>query len=178
MSNFNVQVNDMAVQSKLLELAKLSANLRPAFADIGEALKVQINGYFATEKGPDGQPWQANALSTTNSYVRARSGFSKKTGNITARGQAVKNSKKVLQGLTGELRRSIYWNATQLSLIIGSPKPYAAIHHYGGQFKAWGKTTLTMPTRPFMPVDSNDNLYPAAQTLIIKRLDQHLSQLK
>jgi hypothetical protein len=37
MCRFSIQVNYKAVQAKLSELTSLSANLRPAFADIGEA---------------------------------------------------------------------------------------------------------------------------------------------
>lgn len=178
MANFSIQVNNKAVQAKLAEFGSKAASLRPALTDIGEALKIQIDRYFATQTGPDGQPWEANALSTTQAYVKQRGGYSKKTGNINAKGKALLTSKKVLEGITKDLRRSIYWQASQTSLTLGSPKPYAAIHHLGGAFKAWGKTALTMPTRPFMPVDQNGTLYPAAQALILKRLEQHLNQLK
>jgi phage virion morphogenesis protein len=178
MSSFTVQVNDKAIRAKLAQLATITTNLRPALTDIGEALKIQIDRYFATQTGPDGKPWAANQLSTTQAYLKQRGGYSKKTGNINAKGKALLGSKKVLQGITGDLRRSIYWQAAQTSLTIGSPKAYAAIHQYGGPFKAWGRTTLTMPSRPFMPIDENDNLYPAAQALILKRLEQHLNQLK
>jgi phage virion morphogenesis protein len=178
MSSFTVQVNDKAIQAKLSELATRATNLRPALTDIGEALRIQIDRYFASQIGPDGKPWAGNQLSTTQAYLRQRGGYSKKTGNINARGRALKESKKVLQGITGDLRRSIYWQANQTNLTLGSPKVYAAIHQYGGPFKAWAKTSLIMPSRPFMPVDENDNLYPAAQALILKRLEQHLNQLK
>jgi phage virion morphogenesis protein len=178
MANFTVQVNDKAIQAKLVQLSAKVTNLRPALTDIGEALKIQIGGYFARQIGPDGKPWTGNQLSTIQSYIKQRGGYSKKTGNLNAKGKALTTSKKVLQGLTGDLRRSIYWQASQTAITIGSPKTYAAIHHYGGPFKAWGKTSLTMPSRPFMPVDQNGNLYPAAQALILKRLNQHLSQLK
>ncbi len=178
MTSFTVQVNDKAIQAKLNELSTRTTNLRPALTDIVEALKIQIDRYFATQAGPDGKPWAANQLSTTQAYLKQRGGYSKKTGAINAKGKALIASKKVLQGITGDLRRTIYWQANQSALTIGSPKVYAAIHHKGGQFKAWGKTTLTMPSRPFMPIDQNNNLYPAAQALILKRLEQHLSQLK
>jgi phage virion morphogenesis protein len=177
MSSFTTQVNDQAVQAKLKELASLSTNLRPALADIGEALKTQIDRYFATQIGPDGIPWAANQLSTTQAYVKQRGGYSKKTGNINAKGRALLSSKKVLQGITGDLRRSIYWQATQSALTVGSPQIYAAIHHIGGPFKAWGKTQLTMPSRKFMPIDPAGNLYPAAKALVLSRLEQHLNQL-
>jgi phage virion morphogenesis protein len=178
MSTFNVLVNDKAIQAKLTELASRTTNLRPALTDIGEALKIQIDRYFAAQTGPDGKPWAANQLDTVKAYGKQRGGYSKKTGQRSARGKAIEESKKILQGLTGDLRRQIYWRANESAVVLGSPMKYAAIHQYGGQFKAWGKTTLTMPSRPFMPVDQNDNLYPAAQALILKRLEQHLSQLK
>jgi phage gpG-like protein len=140
---------------------------------------VQVNDKAVQAKtGPDSQPWKSNQLSTLQRYVRARSDYSKKTGKISKQGQRIQDSKKILQDLKGDLRRSIYWRATQRSVIIGSPKPYAAIHHYGGDFKAWGKITLTMPARPFTPIDANGNLYPAAQARVIKHLNIYLAALK
>ena len=53
MSSFTVKVNDQAIQAKLTELASRTVNLNPALADIGEALKIQIDRYFATQTGPD-----------------------------------------------------------------------------------------------------------------------------
>ena len=178
MAKFEIKVNDTAVQAQLARLAKGGAALEPVFADIGEALKIRIDQCFAKQVDWDGQPWAKNEISTLQAYIRQRGGYSKKTGALNAKGQKLTANKKVLQGITGALRLTIYWQATPAGLTIGSPMAYAAIHNFGGPFKAWGKTQLTMPQRQFFPVDPKGQLHPTAQTLITHRLQIHLNKLK
>ena len=133
-----------------------------------------IDGYFTARKGPDGQPWAANQLATIEAYIRQRGGYTPK-GQLSKRGQQLLSSKKVLQGITGELRRTIYWKAFASSLVVASPKPYAALQNFGGPYKAWGKTALEMPARQFMPIDQKGNLTPDAKKLVLTRLKLHLN---
>lgn len=177
MAKFEIKVNDTAVNAQLDRLAKGGAALQPVFADIGEALKIRIDQCFAKQQDWDGNPWKANQLSTLAAWVKERGGYSKKTGQLNAKGQRLTASKKVLQGITGALRLTINWNATPAALTIGSPMAYAAIQNLGGDFKAWGKTQLTMPQRQFFPINQDGTVHPKAQAIITQRLQQHLNQL-
>ena len=178
MTKFTVTVNDTAVNAQLDRLAKGGAALEPVFADIGEALKIRIDQCFAKQQDWDGQPWAKNELSTIQAWVKERGGFSKKTGKLNAKGQRLTANKKVLQGITGALRLTINWSATPASLTLGSPMAYAAIHNFGGDFKAWGKTQLAMPKRQFFPSNQSGQIHPAAQAIITNRLQVHLNKLK
>ena len=178
MTKFPITVNDQAVKAQLDRLAAGGAALQPVFADIGEALKIRIDQCFAKQQDWDGQPWAKNEVATIAKWVKERGGYSKKTGQLNAKGQRLTSSKKVLQGISGALRLTIHWQATPTSLQIASPMQYAAIHNFGGDFKAWGKTDLVMPKRQFFPIDKDNNIHPAAQKIITTRLQAHLNHLK
>ena len=173
MPSFTITANTTEINLQLAQLSQRVGDLQPAYEDIGESLTILIDTFFKTGIGADGQPWQANAFSTTQNYIKARGGYTA-NGKLNKRGQVLAGSKKVLQGITGELRRTIFYQALNDSLIVGSPSMYAAIQNFGGAFKAWGKSTQQMPARPFMPVDQNGNLYPKARTIILRRLQTHL----
>jgi phage gpG-like protein len=175
MTQFSIKVNDIQVKQQLATLSTKSANLRPLFLDVGERFKILIDGYFLRQAGPDGARWQSNALSTTENYLRERGGYTTK-GTLNAKGKKLIASKRVLQGITGELRRTIYHQAFTESLTIGSPKPYAALHNFGGPFKAWGSRNLVMPTRMFMPLDKAGNLTPDARKILLDRATVFFSQ--
>lgn len=176
MNQFSIKVNDFQVNKRLSELSAKSANLRPLFLDVGERFKILIDGYFIRQSGPDGSRWQSNALSTTANYLKERGGYTPK-GGLNAKGKKLLAQKRVLQGITGDLRRSIYHQAFNDSLTIGSPVPYAAIHNFGGPFKAWGNRNLVMPTRQFMPLDKAGNLTPDARKILANRAAVFFAQL-
>jgi phage gpG-like protein len=182
MTTFTIKVNTAAALVKLEQIQAGVTNLEPFYKDLSEGLKVQIDTFFATGVGADGAPWQKNAFATVERYIKERGGFSKKTGKLTKRGQAIASSKKVLQGITGKLREGVYANATAQALTVGNSArnnghSYAAIHTFGGPFKAFGKTPAFMPMRPFMPVDSKGKLFPKANDLIQMRLQHHLKRV-
>lgn len=179
MAKFTITVNDSAINAQLERLIKGGAALEPIFTDIGEALKIRIDQCFAKQQDWDGQPWAKNELSTMRAFLKERGGFSKKTGQLNAKGKRLTASKKVLQGITGALRLTAGdYNATPASLTIAPVMQYAAIHNFGGDFKAWGKTPLVMPKRQFFPIDQAGNIHPTAKTIITTRLQIHLNSLK
>lgn len=175
MARIHVTVKDQAVRQGFAALKTKITNLKPAFSDVGEALKIEIDKRFATETDWNGQRWPSNAISTIRDYIEQRKGYGR-NGRLNAKGVKLAGSKKILEGLSKELRRSIYWSAFSDSLAVGSPKPYAAIHNMGGKFRAWGKTELTMPTRQFIPIDRNGTLHPKAVQIIKERLTYHLQR--
>ena len=79
-------------------------------------------------------------------------------------------SKRAAQGgktlqLTGQLAASISTQVGNDFARIGSNKPYAAIHHLGGQAGRGHKTNL--PARPYLPINGNGELQPDAERRIL-----------
>lgn len=73
---------------------------------------------------------------------------------------------------SGELRRSVVVkniNLQQLKVVIGSDLPYAAIHNYGLNGKAWGKYPFKMPQRQF--IGKSEQVDKKAVKIIEKRID-------
>lgn len=71
---------------------------------------------------------------------------------------------KTLQ-LTGQLAASISTQVGNDFARIGSNKPYAAIHHLGGQAGRGRKSTI--PARPYLPINGSGQLQNGANKRII-----------
>lgn len=79
-------------------------------------------------------------------------------------------SKRAAQGgktlqLTGQLAASISTQVGNDFARIGSNKPYAAIHHLGGQAGRGRKVTI--PARPYLPINGSGKLQNGADKRII-----------
>jgi phage virion morphogenesis protein len=115
------------------------------FDAIGASLVVSTQHRFERETGPDGKTWPASLRAET---------FGGKTLTDSAR-------------LVG----SITHNATADGVEVGTNVIYAAIHQLGGIIRALGdgylrfkgasgwasKKSVTMPARPFLGLDDDDN---------------------
>lgn len=84
----------------------------PLFRDIGEYLLIAHHQRFNDQKSPAGEKWQA-----LSPRYKAR----KK-----------KNKDKILR-LDGRLANDLRYQVSDTELLFGSNKPYAAIHHFGGE---------------------------------------------
>ena len=88
---------------------------------------------------------------------------------------------KILQ-LSGHLAASIHTLATNQRAQIGSNKIYAAIHHIGGDIHAQNvpylmiplgsgrfarKTSVTIPARPYLPINGNGALQSDGKSRIL-----------
>lgn len=67
----------------------------------------------------------------------------------------VATKRKILQGSTGELKRSLAYrvervDSRKMVISISSDKKYAAIHNFGGAIRVFGKATVKLPARPFV----------------------------
>jgi phage gpG-like protein len=86
-------------------------------------------------------------------------------------GQAMKQSKAAAKrgGKTlldrGHLRDSYSYAVSNKGVELFGGKDYAAIHHFGGAFKAWGKHAAKMDARPVLGV-SDDNLKTIGSLLV------------
>ncbi|UOO82811.1 phage virion morphogenesis protein [Uruburuella testudinis] len=81
-----------------------------------------------------------------------------------------KQSKRAADGgktlqLTGQLAASISTQVGNDFARIGSNKPYAAIHHLGGQ--AGRDKKVTIPARPYLPINGSGALQSGADKRIL-----------
>jgi len=148
------------------KLAKLSSKLNGAgmqqmMTDIGEVIRFDIEESFEREVSPFGEAWKPS-----------------------------NNGGKTLND-TGHLGRSFTINATPNSVTVGTNVAYAAIHQFGGiiaaksskglRFKAGGKwvkkQSVTMPARPFFPIDENATIAPKTKKAIISTIEDTFKSL-
>lgn len=95
--------------------------------------------------------------------------------------QPTRRGGKILQ-LSGQLAASIHTLATNQSAKIGTNKPYAAIHHIGGEIHAKNapylmiplgngrfarKKSVTIPARPYLPIKANGELQAGGASRIL-----------
>ncbi len=87
---------------------------------------------------------------------------------------------------SGRLNSSFSINATVSRVEVGTNLEYAPIHQFGGiikaktdkglRFKVNGKfarkQSVTIPARPFLPIDKSGNLAPKTQESILKKLQE------
>lgn len=74
---------------------------------------------------------------------------------------------------SGQLAASISTQVSNDFARIGSNKPYAAIHHLGGQ--AGRRKSTKIPARPYLPISSSGTIQSGAENRI---LDIALASLK
>ena len=119
------------LKQKLQSQANNLLNLQPLWQLVGMYVQKQtIKERFDKEQAPDGTKWKS--LSPARVKQRRKR---HKTGSM-----------KILQD-TGELRRSVQYEAKQTYVRIGSNLIYARTHQFGR-----GK----IPARPFLGVTPNE----------------------
>ncbi|MCL7420843.1 MAG: phage virion morphogenesis protein [Methylobacter sp.] len=130
-----IEFNDRDVLTALQNLQHTSGNLRPALAEIGEALTESTKQRFSAQAGPNGQRWPANSQVTIER----------------------KGRDQPLIGETGSLMDAIHYNLIgDDTLEIGSPMEYAAMQQFGGTKGEFPHLWGNIPERPFLGVSEND----------------------
>jgi len=100
-----------AVLAQLNAAGGLLDDPRRMLLDMGEYLLQSTQARFSSQTGPDGTAWQA----LTPAYMRRKK----------------KNKSRILV-LEGYLKNLLRYQATRDELVLGSDRPYAAIHQLGG----------------------------------------------
>ncbi|MBR1436950.1 MAG: phage virion morphogenesis protein [Synergistaceae bacterium] len=156
----NIKVEGIKqLQQKLKVTVNKFLNMRQFWSSVGSYVQRQtIRERFNKEQSPDGQKWKPLAPSTIQHRKKRH-----KKGNM-----------KILQD-TGELRRSVTYEADSSFVKVGSKLKYARIHQFGGtvnvnrvgqyrydhknhKFKRRGNSysyshKVTIPARPFLGVN-------------------------
>lgn len=175
-----ISLDAAQLEHGLSELLKNATNTRPMMRAIATEMVSLTEENFESESwGGDRWPDAVRSLSETLDPKRNRRG-------------------KTLQ-LSGQLAASISTQVGTGFARIGSNKPYAAIHHLGGQtaaheirprnkkalaFMAGGDSVLArsvqhpgskIPARPYLPINASGRLQPGAEKRL---LDIALESLK
>lgn len=141
-----IEIDNKAVNEKLLELAKRGENLRPLMKNIAGVFAYSTEENFKEEGRPD--KWTDLAESTKKQRSKKR-----------------KWPGQILQ-VEGKLAASINTFYDSDSAVIGSNLDYAAIHQLGG--KAGRNKKEKIPARPYLQLtdeDYNEILYSAKEYL-------------
>lgn len=169
-----IEVSTQALSAELARLANQIEHAGQALKPVGEDIVERIKQRFASAADPDGVRWQANSRVTLINYIRNKGGFSKKTGKILAKGQALAISKRPLQGQTLDLASQFASDATDEGLTVVSTMIYARMQQFGGTKAQFPQLWGNIPARRFFPLTAAGELAPAEADLIVERLRQYL----
>ncbi len=129
-----IKLDNKEIESRLLDLAKRSENLRPLMKNIAGVFAYSTEENFKEEGRPD--KWADLAESTKKQRT--------KTGHYPG---------QILQ-VSGQLASSISTYYDNDSAVIGSNLDYAAIHQLGGQ--AGKNQSVTIPARPYLQLNNEE----------------------
>lgn len=129
-----IKLDNKEVESRLLDLAKRSENLRPLMKNIAGIFAYYTEENFKEQGRPD--KWIDLAESTKKQRT--------KTGHYPG---------QILQ-VSGQLASSISTYYDNDSAVIGSNLVYAAIHQLGGQ--AGRNKSVEIPARPYLNLNDDD----------------------
>ena len=129
-----IKLDNKEVESRLLDLAKRSENLRPLMKNIAGIFAYSTEENFKNEGRPD--KWTELSEST----------IKQRTKNKQWPGM-------ILQ-ISGQLASSVNTYYDNDSAVIGSNLDYAAIHQLGGQ--AGKNKSVEIPARPYLKLTDED----------------------
>lgn len=146
-----IKIDDKAVRAALARLELATGNLAPAMRAISTELLSQTELNFDREGRPK---WPSLSAAT----LKAAS----KKGRSPA---------KMLQD-SGQLAASVTPGHDASHARIGSNKPYAAIHQFGGPAGRGRKVTI--PARPYLPMTAAGELQPEAVDPVLDLVRKYL----
>lgn len=132
--SIEIKIDNKEVESRLLDLAQRSENLRPLMKNIAGIFAYSTEENFKNEGRPD--KWTELSEST----------IKQRTKNKQWPGM-------ILQ-VTGQLASSVNTYYDNDSAVIGSNLEYAAIHQLGGQ--AGRNKSVEIPARPYLQLTPED----------------------
>lgn len=157
--NVTIEITGADELNKLFsKIIKRVKDMQPVMDSAGEYLRNTIEESFASGRSADGEVWSPLADSTLNQKH--------KDGSMQSMGK--------LLYAEGTLFESIDYEATSHDLTVGvnaysdGDYPYPVVHQFGSKD---GKT----PARPFMPINSDGELYDNVKEELIDLLKDFLA---
>ena len=132
--SIEIKIDNKEVESRLLDLAQRSENLRPLMKNIAGIFAYSTEENFKNEGRPD--KWTELSESTIK--------------------QRTKNKQwpGMILHVSGQLASSVNTYYDNDSAVIGSNLEYAAIHQLGGQ--AGRNKSVEIPARPYLQLTPED----------------------
>lgn len=132
-ASLQLDIRQVDVSGALPLLQALSAeakDMTEVMDEIGAALVTSTRHRFETQPSPAGRAWEPPARAQAQS------------------GQTLVD--------TGRLRDSITHAPAARTVEVGTNVIYAGIHQFGGPIRRGGRQVGTMPERPFLGLDQDD----------------------
>lgn len=136
MSKVELTINDKQVLDMLTNIASRFNDLSDPMASIAAVMESRTEESFETQAAPNGSPWPELSENYLNKNPKRRGG-------------------KMLQVSAGGLAASIESDFGMDWASIGSNKPYAAIHNWGG-LPEMQPGPAAIPAREYLGVNSDD----------------------
>jgi len=169
--NIQIAIDDRAIRAALGRLIKAGADLKPAFAEIGEYLDLATRQRFDREQAPDGSPWEPLSETTLRRKMlkgvkrgrgQKRRRLTTRAGNTKA-GAITRLAHASILVESGDLRDTLRYHATADSLEFGTDRKYGATHQFGDKKR-------NIPARPFLGLSDAD------RAEIVSILREHLAR--
>ena len=132
-----IEIKVEKAQERFNKISERAQNTHGIMQQVSGRMWKDVIENFKQEKNDDGQRW------------KKWSKWEKGKKTLVGTRPYGLGGNKLLQD-TGTLRSSINFKADKNDAIVFSRNKYAALHNYGGPFKAWGKHQAYMPRRMFM----------------------------
>ena len=171
----SIKIDDSQLKAGLERLERSVLDLRPAMRSIAQALAYETEQNFQAEGRPRWTPLARPTIEgRVGGLAKGRKGGYLKDGRIskTVANQAA-GGFRILQH-SGLLASSIVTDHDSTSAVVGTNVEYAGIHQFGGQAGRGRKVTI--PARPFLPMDKDQNLQPEARQEILDTVLWHLQK--
>lgn len=194
-----IEIHDQDVQRALATLAGKAADMSPAMRAIARALRNITEDAFAKQASPFGPAWKALNKATLKARKGGGAGATilQDTGQLAASITASSdgNSATLTAGkkyaaihqFGGTIQRPAYSTKVRhrtdakgnllhgkgfngLGLIFAKDRHQNALTRW---FEVKGYS-VTIPARPFLPIDKSGNLAPATRDRIVRILQDHL----
>ena len=158
-----IEVNDADIRAAFNRLLATVENPEAAMKVVGETWLANTKRRFDTETGPDGVRWQANSALTLQRFLGYRKSNFGKKGGLSAKGMARIGAKKILQGHSGDLRNTLFFDAGPDFVLLASPMIYSATQQFGAAQGKFGTDSRNhpipwgdIPARPFLGASEED----------------------
>lgn len=153
--SLTTQIED-GVSAELARLARAIKAIDPALEEIGSSLATEVQMRFERQEDPEGKRWKT--LSDVTLAARA----AKVRGNRESKPKILREGGDLYEGA------STYKVLAGEAVILGSNRPYARIHQFGGQ--AGRGLKVTIPARPYLGMSED------GRKEIIEILQDHIAR--
>ncbi|MBN2188383.1 MAG: phage virion morphogenesis protein, partial [Chitinispirillaceae bacterium] len=126
-----IKVDDAEFNGEIERLARNARDLSAPMKVTGEIVVKSVRENFLAQGRPS--TWKTLSRATKYSIIGGRRGI-KKSGDLRRASRRKLTNRKILidRGMAGGLMGSIHYHADSRSVRVGTPKPYGAIHQFGG----------------------------------------------